>query len=75
MVVGVAETRQLLGQEFRAFALIGLLGGLTTFSTFGDETFAMLRTDEYARAASNVGMHVVLGIGLVWLGYALTASK
>ena len=74
-IAGLAETRQLLGQEFRAFALIGLLGGFTTFSTFGYETFAMLRADEYVRAASNVGIHVGLGVALVWLGYALTALR
>ena len=74
-IAGLAETRQLLGQEFRAFALIGLLGGFTTFSTFGYETFAMLRAEEYVRAASNVGIHVGLGVALVWLGYALTASR
>ena len=75
MVAGLAETRQLLGQEFRAFALIGLLGGFTTFSTFGYETFGMLRAAEYARAVSNVGIHVGLGVALVWLGYILTASR
>ncbi len=75
VIAGLAETRQLLGQEFRAFALIGLLGGFTTFSTFGYETFAMLRAEEYVRAASNIGMHVALGVALVWLGYALTASR
>ena len=74
-VAGLAETRQLLGQEFRAFALIGVLGGFTTFSTFGYETFAMLRADDYVRAASNVGIHVALGVALVWLGYTLTASR
>ena len=74
-IAGLAETRQLLGQEFRAFALIGLLGGFPTFSTFGYETFAMLRAEEYVRAASNVGIHVGLGVALVWLGYALTASR
>ena len=74
-IAGLAETRQLLGQEFRAFALIGVLGGFTTFSTFGYESFAMLRADEYARAVSNVGVHVGLGVVLVWLGYALTASR
>lgn len=74
-IAGLAETRQLFGQEFRLFALIGLLGGFTTFSTFGYETFAMIRADDYLLAMSNVGMHVALGVGLVWLGYGLTASR
>jgi len=37
------------------------------------ETFAMLRNDEYLRVAANVGTHVILGLALVWLGYALTS--
>lgn len=47
----------------------------TTFSTFGYETFAMIRDDEYLRAAVNVGMHAILGLALVWLGYVLTTSR
>ena len=75
VIAGLAESRQLFGPEFRAFALIGILGGFTTFSTFGYETFAMLRDGEYFRSAANVGMHVVFGLILVWLGYVLTASR
>jgi len=72
---GLTESRQLFGPEFRAFALIGILGGFTTFSTFGYETLAMIRGDEYIRAVANVGIHVILGLGLVWLGYSLTSSR
>ena len=75
VIAGLAESRQLFGPEFRTFALIGLLGGFTTFSTFGYETFAMLRDAEYVRVAANVGVHVVLGLALVWLGYALTTLR
>ncbi len=75
VIAGLAESRQLFGPEFRTFALIGLLGGFTTFSTFGYETFAMLRDAEYLRVAANVGVHVVLGLALVWLGYALTTLR
>ena len=75
IIAGLVESRQLFGPEFRTFALIGVLGAFTTFSTFGYETFAMLRDTEYIRAAANVGVHVVLGLAVVWLGYALTASR
>jgi len=75
VIAGLAESRQLFGPEFRTFALIGVLGGFTTFSTFGYETFAMLRDAEYVRVAANVGVHVVLGLALVWLGYALTTLR
>ncbi len=74
VITGLAESRQLFGPEVRTFALIGLLGGFTTFSSFGYETFAMIRDDEYLRAAANVGLHVVPGLVLVWLGHAVTTS-
>ncbi len=72
---GLVESRQLFSPEFRRFALIGFLGGFTTYSTFGYETFAMIRDAEYLRAVSNVGIHVVLGLALVWAGYGLTMSR
>ena len=75
VVIGLVESRQLFGPEFRTFALIGILGGFTTFSTFGYETFAMIRDAEYLRAAANVGGQVILGLALVWLGYTLATVR
>lgn len=75
VVAGYAESRQLFGPEVRAFILIGVLGGFTTFSTFSYETLAMIRDDELLRAAANVGAHVIVGLALVWLGYAVAASR
>lgn len=75
LLAGLAESRQLFRPEVRTFALIGLLGGFTTFSTFGFETFALLRSEEFLRAVINVGLHVVLGLALVWAGYALATSR
>ncbi len=74
-LAGLIDHRQVFSPETRAFALIGLLGGFTTYSTFGYETFAMLRDAEHLRAGVNVALHVILGIGCVWLGYALAGSK
>lgn len=74
-LVGLAESRQLFGPEFRAFAFIGILGGFTTFSTFGYETFAMIRDAAYLRAIANAGVHVIIGLALVWLGYGLATWR
>lgn len=74
-IAGLVESRQLFGPEFRAFALIGLVGGFTTFATFGFETFAMLRDGESLRASANVLLHVLAGLAFVWLGWAITASR
>ena len=75
MFAGLAASRQLFAPEFRTFALVGFLGGFTTFSTFGYETFTMLRNDEALRASANVGMHVFLGLALVWMGHTLTTWR
>lgn len=75
VLAGLADSRQLFGPEFRTFALIGILGGFTTFSTFGYETFAMIRDAEYLRAAANAGVHVIAGLALVWLGYAISSWR
>ena len=73
IAVGLVDSRQLFGPDFRLFALIGLLGGFTTWSTFGYETFALMRDADYLRAFLNVTIHVLLGLALVWAGYALAS--
>lgn len=75
VLAGLAESRQLFGPQFRQFAMIGILGGFTTFSTFGFETMAMLRDADYLRAGANVGVNVVAGLVLVWLGYQFAMMR
>jgi CrcB protein len=70
-LAGLAEFRQVLGPELRAFAMIGVLGGFTTFSTFAHETLALARDSELLRAFANVALQVVAGLAAAWLGYAL----
>jgi fluoride exporter len=64
----LAETRGLLTPETRAFLVIGVLGGFTTFSAFGNETLNLLRERDLALAAANVLANVVLALAAVWLG-------
>ena len=75
IVGGMAESRQMFGPELRVFMLVGLLGGFTTYSTFGYETFAMLRDGEALRASANLLVHVLLGLAAVWLGYTLSYTR
>ena len=70
-VVGLAEGRQWLGPELRAFLIIGLLGGFTTFSAFGFETLTLLREGNLGAAATNVALQVAAGLGAVYVGYRL----
>ena len=72
---GLADARQAIGPEARLFLVVGVLGGFTTFSSFGYETVALLRDHEFLRAGLNAGLNVFAGLLLVWLGYALTGGR
>ncbi|MCX5723880.1 MAG: fluoride efflux transporter CrcB [Nitrospirae bacterium] len=63
--------RSFIGADLQAFLVVGILGGFTTFSAFGNETMNLLREGEAALALMNVGAQLLLGLGSVWLGYTV----
>src|SRR5262245_39407740 len=67
----IAEGRGAFFPETRAFVIIGVLGGFTTFSSFGNETMNLWRDGEGSLAFLNVAAQLVLGLGAVWLGRVL----
>jgi len=70
-VFSVTEERLLVTPTVRAVIVIGLLGGFTTFSSYGLQTFTLLRDGQFGLAILNVGMANVLGLFMVWIGYVL----
>jgi CrcB protein len=74
IIMGAARQRFVLGPSERAFLLIGILGGFTTFSTFTYETFALLQDGEFFRAFANVAGQLVCGLVALWAGYAAVAA-
>ncbi len=69
---GLAENRQALPPDARAFLMIGLLGGFTTFSTFGYETMSLFREGLALPAFVNILASVVIGLMAVMLGFGLS---
>lgn len=61
----------LIRPEYRIALTIGVLGGFTTFSTFGWETFAMANDGQGLRAVMNLLLSVTLGFSAVLVGYRL----
>ena len=61
----------LVREEYRMAMLIGVLGGYTTFSSFGRETLALARDAEWLRAGTYVLGSVALSLLGVWAGSAI----
>jgi CrcB protein len=59
----------LIREEYRVGLTIGVLGGFTTFSTFGLETFTLANAGQFWFAALNVALSCGLGFIAVWIGY------
>ena len=61
----------LIREEYRIGLLVGVLGGFTTFSTFGLETFNLASAGQMRLAALNIALSCALGLVAVGLGYRL----
>lgn len=68
------EGRILLSSYTRSFILIGILGGYTTFSSFGLQTFLLVQDGQRWEAVANVLLSVVLCLVGVWLGAMLAGT-
>lgn len=71
LLIALFTQYQVLPPEVRLFAVTGLLGGLTTFSTFSAETVALLMRQQYAWVLGIVSLHVAGSIAMTLLGFAL----
>lgn len=58
-----------LQQEARLFLMVGILGGFTTFSSFGLETFQLLRNEQFSIAFIYSASSVVLGVIVLAIGF------
>ncbi|MBI5646716.1 MAG: fluoride efflux transporter CrcB [Ignavibacteriae bacterium] len=70
LVSQLAEGRGGFSAETRLFLVVGLLGGFTTFSAFGNETLNLLRDGEHVYAVLNAAGNLLIGLAAVWLGRA-----
>lgn len=65
---GLTEVREFISPELRLMIFIGLLGGFTTFSTFGYESYGLAKNGNLSASLFNIAIHIVFGLFAVWLG-------
>jgi CrcB protein len=58
----------------RAFVMVGICGGFTTFSAFSLQTLDLARDSRWLQAGGNIALSVVLCLLAVWAGHALATA-
>ena len=68
-VLGLTMEKINLPTEVKLFITVGFLGGLTTFSTFNNETFCLLKEGKFLLGAGYMVLSCLLGLAFTLLGY------
>ena len=71
VIAGAAEQRVALTPAARAFLLVGILGGFTTFSSYAFESFTLMQDGQFAAAALNVIGQVIAALLGFWVAYVI----
>ena len=73
LLVGLVS-KGIVSPEMKLLLVTGFCGGFTTFSTFANESFSMMKAGDALQMALYVGASVVIGILAVWAGMNLSGS-
>ena len=72
LLAGLVITGRLpMRTNWREFVFVGILGGFTTFSTFGLDTMTLVRSGDTNQALANVLLQVICGVGGVYAGLVI----
>ncbi|GIU49833.1 fluoride efflux transporter CrcB [Shewanella algidipiscicola] len=61
--------------EMKALVAVGLLGALTTFSTFSNETLLLIQQGQWLKAFINIALNLCLCLFMVYIGQQLVFSR
>ena len=65
------QQHEIQNPQLKPFITVGILGALTTFSTFSMETVMLVQEGNVMGALLNILLNVVLCIGCVWLALVI----
>lgn len=72
IIFGFSEKSDLLSAEMRLFLAVGICGGFTTFSTFSNDAFILMRNQEWLRFVFYSSFSFFLGLMAVYAGRLFT---
>ena len=75
VLAGLILKFEMFSSQSRLFMITGIMGGFTTFSAFGLETFYLIREKEFLVASSYVLGSVIVGLFAVLIGFLLVPSS
>lgn len=68
LMYALTEQGYIADFPWRAMISVGLLGALTTFSTFSADSLLLLQQGQYLKSVVNIALNVVLCMAVAWLG-------
>ena len=68
---GLFERGNLMNPNLKMFLTVGFCGGFTTFSTFMNENFQLIKDDNFFYLSLYVGLSLFVGFIMLYLGYSL----
>jgi len=68
-IAAAVDRGVMISPATRVAIMVGFLGGFTTFSSYGLESFRLLAEAEWGRALGYVALTNVGGLAAVWAGY------
>lgn len=72
VIYGLSEKNEILSPEIRLFLAVGFCGGFTTFSTFSNDAFILIRQQEWFRFALYTSLSFFLGLIAIYAGRFIT---